>query len=128
MQYLESTYTNQRDEVVCRALGLTARHERKASREKNKYKDVKTYVYTDAERNAIDEKVMTEPQRIRGANTRYWEDVKIGDAIDEIVRGPLSMSDTVTVPLTVSSGAVSARRRPRASLPSCTSPAIRLSS
>ena len=34
MQYLESTYTNQRDEVVCRALGLTARHERKASREK----------------------------------------------------------------------------------------------
>jgi hypothetical protein len=76
MQYLESTYTNQRDEVVCRALGLTARHERKASREKNKYKDVKTYVYTDAERDAIDEKVMTEPQRIRGANTRYWDDVK----------------------------------------------------
>ncbi len=33
MQYLESTYTNQRDEVICVALGLTARHERKASRE-----------------------------------------------------------------------------------------------
>ena len=43
MQYLESTYTNQRDEVICKALGLTARHERKASREKGKYKDVKTY-------------------------------------------------------------------------------------
>ena len=39
MQYLESTYTNQRDEVVCRALGLTARHERKASRDKDKYKE-----------------------------------------------------------------------------------------
>ena len=52
MQYLESTYTNQRDEVVCRALGLTARHERKASRDKGKYKDVKTYVYTHAERDA----------------------------------------------------------------------------
>mgnify|MGYP003350782240 CR=1 FL=1 len=28
MQYLESTYINQRDEIICRALGLTARHER----------------------------------------------------------------------------------------------------
>ncbi len=46
MQYLESTYTNQRDEVVCKALGLTARHERKASRDKGKYKDVRTHVYT----------------------------------------------------------------------------------
>ena len=46
MQYLDSTYTNQRDEVICKALGLTARHERKASREKGKYKEVKTTVYS----------------------------------------------------------------------------------
>jgi|ERR1022692_1481818 acyl dehydratase len=95
MQYLESTYTNQRDEVLCRALGMTARHERKASRDTNKYKDVKTHNYTKDQLLDIERKVMTEHERIRGGTTRHYEDVKVGDTIDEIVRGPLSMSDTM---------------------------------
>ena len=105
MQYLESTYTNQRDEIVSRALGLTARHERKASREKGKYKDIKTHVYTDEERARIDAMVLTEPERIRGAQTRHWEDVNVGDAIDEIARGPLSMSDTMAFVIASGRGA-----------------------
>ena len=105
MQYLDSTYTNQRDEVVCKALGLTARHERKASRDKGKYKDVRTHVYTKAESDAIDEKIMNEPAQVRGALTRYWDDVKVGDAIDEIVRGPLSMSDTMAFVIASGRGA-----------------------
>lgn len=92
MQYLESTYTNQRDEVLCRALSYTARHERKASREKNKYKDVQSHTYTDDELAEIDRKVLGE--RIRGQETRYFEDVHEGDTVDEVVRGPLSLSDT----------------------------------
>ena len=105
MQYLESTYTNQRDEVLCRALGLTARHERKASREKGKYKEIKTHVYTPEERSRIDEMVLTEPSRVRGAETRYWEDVNVGDQIDEIARGPLSMSDTMAFVIASGRGA-----------------------
>lgn len=105
MQYLESTYTNQRDEVLCRALGLTARHERKASREKGKYKEIRTHVYTPEERARIDEMVMTEPSRIRGGETRYFEDVGIGDTIDEIARGPLSMSDTMAFVIASGRGA-----------------------
>ena len=95
MQYLESTYTNQRDEVLCKALGMTARHERKASREKGKYDSIKTHEYTLEELNNIEQRALTEPDRIRGQVTRHWEDVKVGDCIDEIVRGPLSMSDTI---------------------------------
>ena len=105
MQYLESTYTNQRDEVLCRALGLTARHERKASREKGKYKEIKTHVYTPEERARIDEMVLTEASRVRGAETRYWEDVNAGDKIDEIARGPLSMSDTMAFVIASGRGA-----------------------
>ena len=105
MQYLESTYTNQRDEVLCCALGLTARHERKASREKGKYKEIKTHVYTSEERARIDEMVLTEPSRVRGAETRYWEDVDAGDKIDEIARGPLSMSDTMAFVIASGRGA-----------------------
>lgn len=95
MQYLESTYTNQRDEVLCRALGLTARHERKASRDKGKYKEIRTHDYSPEERARIDTMVLTEPDRIRGQRTLHWEEVNVGDKIDEIARGPLSMSDTM---------------------------------
>lgn len=95
MQYLESTYTNQRDEVLCRALGMTARHERKASRDVGKYDHIKTHEYTSEELAGIDQKVQSEPSRIRGIETRHWEDVRVGDTIDEIARGPLSMSDTM---------------------------------
>ena len=105
MQYLESTYINQRDEVLCRALGMTARHERKASRDTGKYKDVKTHVYTPEERSRIDEMVLTEHERIRGQNTRHWEDVKVGDSIDEIARGPLSSSDTMAFVIASGRGA-----------------------
>jgi acyl dehydratase len=105
MQYLESTYTNQRDEIVCRALGLTARHERKASREKGKYKDIKTHVYTDEERARIDAMVLSESDRIRGAHTRHWEEVSVGETIDEIARGPLSMSDTMAFVIASGRGA-----------------------
>lgn len=105
MQYVESTYTNQRDEILCRALGLTARHERQASREKGKYKEIKTHAYTEGEREAIDAKVLNEPANIRGANTRHWEDVNVGDAIDEVVRGPLSMSDTMAFVIASGRGA-----------------------
>jgi acyl dehydratase len=105
MQYLESTYTNQRDEVLCRALGLTARHERKASREKGKYNEIRTHVYTPDERARIDEMVMTEPSRIRGAETRYWDDVTVGESIDEIARGPLSTSDTMAFVIASGRGA-----------------------
>ncbi len=105
MQYLESTYINQRDEIICRALGLTARHERKASRDKGKYKEVKTHVYTPQERDRIDEMVMTEVERIQGQKTRHWEDVKVGDSIDEIARGPLSASDTMAFVIASGRGA-----------------------
>jgi acyl dehydratase len=105
MQYVECTYTNQRDEVLCSALGLTARHEREASRKEGKYKEIKTHVYTEEERARIDEMMLTEPDRIRGGNTRYWEDVNIGDSIDEVARGPLSMSDTMAFVIASGRGA-----------------------
>jgi acyl dehydratase len=105
MQYLESTYINQRDEVLCRALGMTARHERKASRDTGKYKEVKTHLYTPEERARIDDMVLTEHERIRGQNTRHWEDVKVGDSIDEIARGPLSSSDTMAFVIASGRGA-----------------------
>lgn len=95
MQYVESNFTNQDDRLVARALGWTARHERQASREKAKYKDIVTHEYDPDEAAEIDAKVVTEIDAIRGAKTRYWEEVSAGESVGEIVRGPLSLSDTM---------------------------------
>lgn len=95
MQYVESNFTNQRDELIARVLGWTARHERDASKEKGKYKDIETHQYSEQEAAEIESKVIAEADAIRGPETRYWEDTEEGDDIPEIVRGPLSLSDTM---------------------------------
>ncbi|MEW6121556.1 MAG: MaoC family dehydratase N-terminal domain-containing protein [Pseudomonadota bacterium] len=95
LQYVEATYANQRGELVARALGTCTRHERKAARDAGKYKDIKTHEYTDDEYAALDEAILQEEGRIRGTAVRYWEDVKEGELLPPIVRGPLSLMDTM---------------------------------
>lgn len=95
MQYVEATFLNQRDEIVARALGWCARHERKAAREKGKYADVKPTEYTDEEYRRIEEAALGEAMTIRGGEVRYFEDVHEGDELPPIVRGPLSLMDTM---------------------------------
>ena len=95
LQYVEATYSNQRGEMVARALGTCTRHERKAARDAGKYKDVKPYEYSSDEFAAIDEAILKEDERIRGTAVRYFEDVNVGDLLPPIVRGPLSLMDTM---------------------------------
>ena len=95
LQYVEAVYANQRGEVVAKALGWCTRHERKAARDAGKYKDVLPYDYSEAEIAAIDEATMKEDSLIRGAQVRYWDDVKEGEELQPIVRGPLSLMDTM---------------------------------
>ncbi len=95
MQYVEATYANQRGEMIARALGSCTRHERRAAREAGKYADVKPYEYSPDEYDRISEAVMNEEKQVQGSRTRYWEDVHEGEELPPIVRGPLSMMDTM---------------------------------
>jgi acyl dehydratase len=95
LQYVEATYSNQHGQIVARALGTCTRHERKAARDAGKYKDIKTYEYTAEEFAKIDDAIMREEERMRGSDILYWEDVKEGDELPPIVRGPLSLMDTM---------------------------------
>jgi acyl dehydratase len=72
---------------------LMIRTERKKARERGKYKEIEPYVYSDAEIEEITTAVLAE--RPRGATPRYWEDVAVGDAIDPLVKGPLTVTDIV---------------------------------
>jgi len=95
LQYVEASYFNQRSELVARALGTCTRHERKAARDTGKYKDIEQHEYSNEERDRIDQLVLDEPKNIRGAAIRYWDDVKEGEELPTIARGPLSLMDTM---------------------------------
>src|SRR4051812_2188718 len=95
LQYVEATYFNQRGETVAKALGTCTRHERKAAREAGKYADIKTHEYTAEEFEHIDQCILDEEKNMRGGNVRYWEEVQEGENLPGIVRGPLSLMDTM---------------------------------
>ena len=95
IQYVEAHFVNQHDDLVARVLGWCTRHERKAARDKGKYKDIKKHEYTSDELSAIDKAVVEEDQAICGRNIRYWEDVEEGQELPAIARGPLSLMDTM---------------------------------
>jgi hypothetical protein len=71
------------------------RFERTQSRGNSKYLDIPEAKYTTEERQALLEKYRAEPARRRGAETRCFEDVQVGDEIPGLVKGPLSVTNIV---------------------------------
>ena len=85
IQFVETIYSNQRDELLARVVGWCTRHQRRAAREQGKYADVpKRHQYTDEELEAIDQQVLNESPR--GGLTRYWEDTQVGEELEPIRR------------------------------------------
>ena len=87
----ECVYKNQKNEVVAKIWGWGFLMERGAAATSNKYKDVKKAEYTQEELDKIDSDY--ENEIIRGAETRYWEDVEVGEELQPIVKGPHTIYD-----------------------------------
>lgn len=93
MQRREFLYYNQRNELVARCVMSAVRTERHAGKEIGKYMSIPKARYSDEEIRAIDRDAGAE--EVRGAQTRFWEDVTIGEPIRPIVRGPLTVADMI---------------------------------
>ena len=93
VQYSDTFFRNQRDEVVAKARGWVVRAERSAAQEKGKYSGREAAKYTPAQIRAIDADY--DREEIRGSKPRYWEDVTVGEAMTPVVKGPLSMRDII---------------------------------
>lgn len=93
VQVSRSAIFNQRVEVVGVYRVLTINTARKESRDRGKYKDIEPASYTDADIAAIDEIYAAEEPR--GAQKRYWEDVKVGDELRPMVKGPLTVTEII---------------------------------
>jgi hypothetical protein len=83
---------NQKNELHAIRRGTWIRAERHASAEKKKEYELPK-PYTKEQLDEID--ACYEAEKIRGAETRYWEDVKVGEELPTIVRGPMRTSDLI---------------------------------
>ncbi|ACG78939.1 conserved hypothetical protein [Phenylobacterium zucineum HLK1] len=85
-------YRNQDDELHAIQRGTWMRAERHASKERKKEYEL-PQPYTAEQLAEID--AAYEAETIRGANTLYFEDVKEGEELPTIVRGPMRTSDLI---------------------------------
>ncbi len=92
-QVAESTFYNQREEVVAKEYRTVWRFARYSSEKRDKYKDITRKTYTPEEIEAI--KADYKKEEIRGSKPRYWDDVKIGEAMRHVVKGPLTVTDVI---------------------------------
>jgi acyl dehydratase len=83
---------NQNAEVVSVARVILIHAERQAAKAKKKYV-VEPAMYTDEDIARIDEIYANE--RRRGAETRWFEDVRVGDALGPIAKGPITTTDII---------------------------------
>ncbi len=95
LQTGELQYVNQHGRIAGTALGRCARTPRGDKREKRSDAEKKTsgepHQYTAEEIADIERQVLAEPRR--GDQPLYWEDVAIGEAVPQVVRGPLGVID-----------------------------------
>ena len=93
IQYAQTLYVDQRATAVARAKAWSIRTERRAARERDRYRGVEKPRYTPEDLEAIWD--MYDREEIRGATPRYWEDVWEGETLPSIVRGPLRVVEII---------------------------------
>ncbi len=74
---------------------LMIRADRDRAVERGRNDEIELRPYSDAELAEIDAALAGERAQRRGANPRWFEDVEVGDALDQIVKGPMRVTDMV---------------------------------
>ena len=92
--YLRQEYCNQRNELVATFICSRVRFERTEAQGRAKAREiVLPHPWTQEDIERIEGDVLAE--RPRGAEPRYWEDIKVGDEIDVVTKGPLGLTDFI---------------------------------
>jgi acyl dehydratase len=93
-QVYHVNFFNQNNELLCEADSWCFRTDRDIARERGtKYDAVKAQqpkIYTDAE--LVEFYRHYAQEEVRGSKPRYFEDVKVGDKIPTIVKGPMTVT------------------------------------
>jgi acyl dehydratase len=92
-QTYRTTFVDDAGGVVADVDSWCFRTERDTARERGAYKAVEPHRYTEAELARI--RAAYRDERPRGTTPRYWEDVAVGEALPEVVKGPLTITSIV---------------------------------
>ena len=93
-EYQQANFYNQREELVASTDLWLVRAERAAARKTGKYTDLQLpHPWTEQELKKIDEDILAE--QVCGKNTRFWEDVQIGEELTPVVKGPFGLTDMI---------------------------------
>lgn len=95
-QVIETAVKDSRGLIVARNWRHSMKVERSTARKKEKYLDTPKYRYTAEEIGTIEDAYAGEKERRRGGNPRYWEDVKEGEELSTLVKGPLTITSMVS--------------------------------
>ncbi len=90
----EIRFYNQNEELLAIQTMPIIRAEREEAKKRGKYSDRKKTTYTPEELAQIDAEY--EAETPRGAETRYFDDVELGEPLSPVVKGPLTLPDMVT--------------------------------
>ena len=93
IQIKRNVNINQHGEVVGVYRVLRILTERDTARQKGKYAEIEPASYTDEDYEKID--AIYAQEGPRGADKRYWDDVTIGDVLDPMVKGPLTVTEQI---------------------------------
>ena len=94
IDHFNNRYWNQNGELIARYHWWVIHFARsKARRKSTKSKVQLPHPWTEPELKQIEQEVFAET--VRGATPRYWEDVKTGDTLPPVVKGPLGITDEV---------------------------------
>jgi acyl dehydratase len=86
-------FVNKDGTPVAMSEGLFITAERGGSKKTNKHEGVKAWEYTDEDIAKID--AIYAAEETRGAKPRYWEDVEVGDLMQPLAKGPLTVTDII---------------------------------
>jgi len=93
IQIRRDVAVDQRGEVVGVYRILRVLTERKTARERGKYAAIEPTHYTDDDIAKID--AVYEAEKARGPEKRFWEDVTVGDKLQPMVKGPLTVTEMI---------------------------------
>lgn len=68
--------------------------DREKSRTTGKYRDIQRHVYTAEELAELD--ALYEAERVQGSVQRVWDDVRVGDSLGVIAKGPFLLTDMIS--------------------------------
>lgn len=94
-QIYATRYRDEEGQVLTTLYSHTFRSERQDVGSESKYADLKPQTYTDAELAPIEAGYRQEIVNRRGVRPLYFEDVSVGDKMNELVKGPLTITDCI---------------------------------